>query len=152
MERPKGSTGCIRCQQQVSPAHVDSRSHCVKAAVACARAQVRRQFIERPGIMEYKEKPDYARCVSIVAASALRVSGGLKPALSFKLVICSCYCICPVKVLQLQPHFLSVVDKAVACSLNPGIVSLHAILQAWWARRLACKRWCPANHMLASNP
>ena len=35
--------------------------------------QVRRQFQERPGIMEYKEKPDYARCVSIVAASALRV-------------------------------------------------------------------------------
>ena len=41
-----------------------------------ARAQVRRQFRERPGIMEYREKPDYARCVSIVAASALRVRGG----------------------------------------------------------------------------
>ncbi|KAK9805230.1 hypothetical protein WJX72_007325 [[Myrmecia] bisecta] len=34
--------------------------------------EVRRQFLERPGIMTYAEKPDYARCVSIVAASALR--------------------------------------------------------------------------------
>ena len=34
--------------------------------------EVRRQFIERPGIMNYTEKPDYARCVSIVAESALR--------------------------------------------------------------------------------
>ena len=34
--------------------------------------EVRRQFQERPGIMTYSEKPDYARCVSIVAASALK--------------------------------------------------------------------------------
>lgn len=34
--------------------------------------EVRRQFRERPGIMTYTEKPDYAKCVSIVAASALR--------------------------------------------------------------------------------
>ncbi|CAE5964645.1 unnamed protein product [Arabidopsis arenosa] len=34
--------------------------------------EVRRQFIERPGIMEYKEKPDYSRCVAIVASAALR--------------------------------------------------------------------------------
>ncbi|XP_010459228.1 PREDICTED: pyrophosphate-energized membrane proton pump 3-like [Camelina sativa] len=34
--------------------------------------EVRRQFIERPGIMDYKEKPDYGRCVAIVASSALR--------------------------------------------------------------------------------
>jgi H+-translocating diphosphatase len=34
--------------------------------------EVRRQFAERPGIMTYSEKPDYARCVAIVAASALR--------------------------------------------------------------------------------
>ncbi|KAK9923949.1 hypothetical protein M0R45_032345 [Rubus argutus] len=34
--------------------------------------EVRRQFIERPGIMEYKEKPDYARCVAIVASASLR--------------------------------------------------------------------------------
>jgi Na+/H+-translocating membrane pyrophosphatase len=33
---------------------------------------VRDQFRERPGIMTYQEKPDYARCVSIVAESALR--------------------------------------------------------------------------------
>ncbi|PKA52779.1 Pyrophosphate-energized membrane proton pump 3 [Apostasia shenzhenica] len=34
--------------------------------------EVRRQFIERPGIMEYKEKPDYGRCVSIVASASLQ--------------------------------------------------------------------------------
>ncbi|KAG6760611.1 hypothetical protein POTOM_037134 [Populus tomentosa] len=34
--------------------------------------EVRRQFIERPGIMDYKEKPDYGRCVAIVAAASLR--------------------------------------------------------------------------------
>ncbi|CAK9865400.1 unnamed protein product [Sphagnum jensenii] len=34
--------------------------------------EVRRQFQERPGIMAYHEKPDYARCVSIVASASLR--------------------------------------------------------------------------------
>uniref|UniRef100_A0ACD5ZCG2 Uncharacterized protein n=1 Tax=Avena sativa TaxID=4498 RepID=A0ACD5ZCG2_AVESA len=34
--------------------------------------EVRRQFIERPGIMTYKEKPDYGRCVAIVASASLR--------------------------------------------------------------------------------
>ncbi|ERN12531.1 pyrophosphate-energized membrane proton pump 2 isoform X2 [Amborella trichopoda] len=34
--------------------------------------EVRRQFIERPGIMDYQEKPDYARCVAIVASASLR--------------------------------------------------------------------------------
>jgi len=32
--------------------------------------EVRRQFREKPGIMEYKEKPDYGRCVAIVTAAA----------------------------------------------------------------------------------
>jgi K(+)-stimulated pyrophosphate-energized sodium pump len=32
--------------------------------------EVRRQFRERPGIMEFKEKPDHARCVAIVTAAA----------------------------------------------------------------------------------
>jgi K(+)-stimulated pyrophosphate-energized sodium pump len=32
--------------------------------------EVRRQFREHPGIMEGKERPDYARCVSIVTAMA----------------------------------------------------------------------------------
>jgi K(+)-stimulated pyrophosphate-energized sodium pump len=32
--------------------------------------EVRRQFRERPGIMQGTEKPDYARCVSIVTAAA----------------------------------------------------------------------------------
>ncbi len=32
--------------------------------------EVRRQFREHPGIMEYKEKPDYERCVEIVTATA----------------------------------------------------------------------------------
>jgi K(+)-stimulated pyrophosphate-energized sodium pump len=32
--------------------------------------EVRRQFREKPGIMEWKEKPDYGRCVGIVTAEA----------------------------------------------------------------------------------
>src|SRR6516164_1958010 len=32
--------------------------------------EVRRQFREHPGIMDHKEKPDYARCVDIVTATA----------------------------------------------------------------------------------
>ncbi|KAL5823717.1 hypothetical protein ACOSQ4_021617 [Xanthoceras sorbifolium] len=34
--------------------------------------KVRRQFIEWPDIMEYKERPDYGRCVAIVASASLR--------------------------------------------------------------------------------
>jgi K(+)-stimulated pyrophosphate-energized sodium pump len=34
--------------------------------------EVRRQFREKPGIMEGTDKPDYARCVRIVTASAQR--------------------------------------------------------------------------------
>lgn len=34
--------------------------------------EVRRQFREKPGIMEWKEKPDYGRCVEIVTAAAQR--------------------------------------------------------------------------------
>ena len=34
--------------------------------------EVRRQFRERPGIMEWKEKPDYGRCVAISTAAAQR--------------------------------------------------------------------------------
>ena len=34
--------------------------------------EVRRQFAEKPGIMAGTEKPDYARCVAIVSASALK--------------------------------------------------------------------------------
>ncbi len=32
--------------------------------------EVRRQFREKPGIMEWKEKPDYGRCVAIVTTTA----------------------------------------------------------------------------------
>ncbi len=34
--------------------------------------EVRRQFKEMPGIMEYKTKPDYIRCVDISTKAALR--------------------------------------------------------------------------------
>ena len=34
--------------------------------------EVRRQFRERPGILEEKEEPDYKRCVDISTRSALR--------------------------------------------------------------------------------
>jgi len=42
-----------------------------KAAGAVVE-EVRRQFREKPGIMTYEEKPDYAKCVDIVTASALK--------------------------------------------------------------------------------
>ncbi|MEJ7715812.1 MAG: sodium/proton-translocating pyrophosphatase [Thermoleophilaceae bacterium] len=32
--------------------------------------EVRRQFKDKPGIMDYSEKPDYKQCVSIVTAAA----------------------------------------------------------------------------------
>lgn len=46
--------------------------------------EVRRQFKEHPGILTYKEKPDYKTCVSIVNAAGLREM--VKPGL---LAVCS---------------------------------------------------------------
>jgi H+-translocating diphosphatase len=37
--------------------------------------EVRRQFKERPGIMDYSEKPDYQTCVAIVSRAALKEMG-----------------------------------------------------------------------------
>lgn len=60
-----------------APLSATARSHGMYTqpwlTAACILCQVRRQFLERPGIMTYAEKPDYARCVSIVATSALKV-------------------------------------------------------------------------------
>jgi K(+)-stimulated pyrophosphate-energized sodium pump len=44
----------------------------VGKAAGVVITEVRRQFKEHPGIMAGTEKPDYARCVDIVTASALR--------------------------------------------------------------------------------
>jgi H(+)-translocating pyrophosphatase len=46
----------------------------MKAVGTCAQqvvVEVRRQFEERPGIMDGSQKPDYQKCVAIVASSAL---------------------------------------------------------------------------------
>ncbi|KAF6004227.1 VP, versatile peroxidase [Cyanidiococcus yangmingshanensis] len=47
-------------------------------------AEVRRQFREHPGIMAGTEKPDYERCVALVATAALRqmVLPGLLPVMA----------------------------------------------------------------------
>ncbi|MBI4368678.1 MAG: sodium-translocating pyrophosphatase [Elusimicrobia bacterium] len=51
---------------------------CAFAIKAVGRAaylvveEVRRQFREKPGIMTFREKPDYARCVAIVTSAAQR--------------------------------------------------------------------------------
>eukprot|EP00929_Paragymnodinium_shiwhaense_P063229 TRINITY_DN315_c8_g1_i1.p1 TRINITY_DN315_c8_g1~~TRINITY_DN315_c8_g1_i1.p1 ORF type:complete len:849 (-),score=164.79 TRINITY_DN315_c8_g1_i1:63-2609(-) len=46
--------------------------------------EVRRQFQERPGIMDYSERPDYHRCVALVSKAALQrmVAPGLLSILS----------------------------------------------------------------------
>jgi K(+)-stimulated pyrophosphate-energized sodium pump len=44
----------------------------VGSAAQVVITEVRRQFREKPGIMQGTEKPDYARCVDIVTAGALR--------------------------------------------------------------------------------
>jgi K(+)-stimulated pyrophosphate-energized sodium pump len=44
----------------------------VGATAQVVIGEVRRQFKEKPGIMAGTEKPDYARCVDIVTAAALR--------------------------------------------------------------------------------
>ncbi len=44
----------------------------VEKAAAAVVLEVRRQKKERPGIMDGSQKPDYAACVSIVTAAALR--------------------------------------------------------------------------------
>ena len=44
----------------------------VGRAAGAVVLEVRRQFREKPGIMDYSEKPDYGQCVSIVTQAALR--------------------------------------------------------------------------------
>jgi len=44
----------------------------VGRAAGAVVSEVRRQISERPGIMEGKDEPEYARCVDIVTKSALR--------------------------------------------------------------------------------
>ncbi|RLG86993.1 MAG: sodium-translocating pyrophosphatase, partial [Thermoprotei archaeon] len=44
----------------------------VTAAAFKMVEEIRRQFREKPGILEWKEKPDYSRCVDIVTRYALK--------------------------------------------------------------------------------
>jgi len=50
-------------------------SFCMSAVGKAGKAvveEVRRQFREKPGIMDYSERPDYGQCVDIVTRTALR--------------------------------------------------------------------------------
>merc|ERR1719326_2033387 len=51
----------------------------VGQAAQAVITEVRRQFREHPGIMDYSEKPDHHQCVAIVSDAALRAM--VKPSL-----------------------------------------------------------------------
>ncbi len=75
-------------------------------------AEVRRQFKEIPGIMEFKAKPDYASCVDIVTAGAIREM--VKPALLPVLA--------PIVVAVIGVLFLNKAEPMGAARIMGGIL------------------------------
>ena len=76
--RPRSTSPTSTCSSPRSSARcssTSSRSLAIRAVGTTAQSiivEVRRQFREMPGIMDYTQRPDYARVVDITTGAALR--------------------------------------------------------------------------------